>query len=134
LPKKIEVHLLLADLRFQFRDVFAGRRQIRGSRPPPLFLTRQRLARPTSLPYRVSPADTEPMTPLLKTIRINPELPRQRLRALSSEHPLNRQELELSAENTASPLGHQFSPRERVPYILVSLLGGTPRLLTVSCL
>src|SRR5258708_33322274 len=66
------------------------------------------------------------MTPFVQMLRINPKLPRERLRALPAQHPLDCRKLKLPAENTAPSLGHSFSLRELVPYILVSLSGGTP--------
>jgi hypothetical protein len=127
LPKKIEVNLLLTDLGFELCNVFASRRQICRPRLRSLRFAHHWLAGPPSLPHPFSPADPKPMAPLQKMVRINPKFLREHLRIRSRKNPLDRRKLELPAENAAAPsLGHQFSPRERVPYILVSLLGCTP--------
>jgi hypothetical protein len=113
LPKKIKFQLLPADLALQILNTRTRRREI----PQPHRLRRRSVsihirrkdARPTSTPQPPRPAPPEPQTPLIQMTARNMQLTGERFYRLPSHHPLDRCQLELSAEFTTLAFGHRSS-------------------------
>jgi hypothetical protein len=101
LPKKIQFHLLLADLAFQRADPFARRRKVvaRLSIEHP-----KTLARSTRRPQRLNPTPAVMPQPPVQLAGPNLQLARKPRCRLSRHHPLYRRDLERSAEYTPSSL------------------------------
>lgn len=126
LPKKIEIDLLLADLALQLRDPLLRSYQSvglcqRSGRHDPVgrYRSRRRPTRPThrqgfdlghtpAATKRTRPTQPIAISPLIKTTPKDPKLTTQRANILARTHPLKRRKLELSTENSAVLLGHQF--------------------------
>jgi hypothetical protein len=109
LPKKIQFHLLLADLALQIANAPARRRN---SLNPTRRRTISHLAGPTRRPQSLNATPPEMHAPLVELVRTHPKFDRQRFTTLPTQHPLHRRKLELPAENTSLHTGHFSSPKK----------------------
>jgi hypothetical protein len=117
LLKKIEFHLLLADLALQLADARARPHQILG-----LEIGRSKsLARSTGRPQRIRATPAEMSAPLVKKAGRSPELAGQRSHACPRYHPLYHRKLELSVVDAPSSFGHRSLLENCLLFLCLSL-------------
>jgi hypothetical protein len=104
LSKKIQFHLLPADLAFQLAYPFESCAQLRGR----ALGLRRYLARPTGIAQSFNTARLHAITPFVQHGAPKPEFSRKRTHVRTGQHPANDSLLELSTETTTRR-GHELS-------------------------